>query len=48
MKLTELPNWSKLTKKEQKRIKKVYGEDMKITSTMLSKRELKKIKKSNV
>jgi hypothetical protein len=34
MKLKDLKNWNKLTPKEQKRLKEVYGEDPEVTKTM--------------
>jgi hypothetical protein len=38
MKLTELKNWKKLSKKEQMRLEKIYSSELFITKTLYNKK----------
>ncbi len=40
VKLTDLPGWKTLNKKEQRRLKEVHGDKSKATGQLISKREL--------
>ena len=47
MKLSELPKWKSLSKKERERLKEIYGNNVSSNDSLVSKKEILKGNKTD-